>query len=99
MVLFVKINLGTPVRDVLKEDVKSRPVRKSKKEGIQRLYRSGKDKILGGVCGGIGEYLGVDPVIIRLIWIIAFFAWGIGLVAYIIAWIIIPRNPRHAWKD
>ena len=60
--------------------------------GPRRLYRSGRDKILGGVCGGIGEYLGVDPVIIRLLWIVATFAWGTGVLAYIIAWIIIPEE-------
>ena len=66
---------------------------------IKRLYRSGKDKILGGVCGGIGEYLGVDPVLIRLLWIASFFAFGTGILLYIIAWIIIPRNPKHKWVD
>lgn len=65
----------------------------------KRLYRSGKDKILGGVCGGIGEYLGVDPVLIRILWVFSIFAWGIGTLPYLIAWIIIPRNPRHVWKD
>jgi phage shock protein C len=65
---------------------------------VKRLYRSGKDKMLGGVCGGIAEYLGVDPVLIRLLWILAIFAWGSGILAYIIAWIIIPRNPNHKWK-
>ncbi|NIO45128.1 MAG: PspC domain-containing protein [Candidatus Aenigmarchaeota archaeon] len=65
---------------------------------MYRLYRSGKEKILGGVCGGIGEYLDVDPVIIRLLWIIGSFAWGFGILAYIIAWIIIPRNPNHKWN-
>jgi phage shock protein PspC (stress-responsive transcriptional regulator) len=63
----------------------------------RRVYRSGKDKILGGVCGGIAEYLDVDPVIIRLLWIVGTLAWGAGLILYIIAWIIIPRNPRHKW--
>jgi phage shock protein C len=63
----------------------------------RRLYRSGKDRILGGVCGGIGEYLGVDPVIVRLLWVIAALAWGSGIIAYIIAWVIIPRNPKHRW--
>jgi phage shock protein PspC (stress-responsive transcriptional regulator) len=57
-----------------------------------RLYRSGNDKILGGVCGGIGEYLGVDSVIIRLLWVIGTLAWGFGLLLYIIAWIIIPAE-------
>ncbi len=64
--------------------------------GIKRLYRSGKDKMLGGVCGGIAEYLGVDPVLIRLIWVIFALGWGTGILAYIIAWILIQRNPRDA---
>lgn len=67
--------------------------------GIKRLYRSGNDRLLGGVCGGIAEYLGVDPVLIRLLWVIFILLWGIGILAYIIAWIIIPRNPRHKWND
>lgn len=65
--------------------------------GGKRLYRSGKERILGGVCGGIGEYLEVDPVIIRLLWIVGCLAWGAGILLYIIAWIIIPRNPGHKW--
>jgi phage shock protein PspC (stress-responsive transcriptional regulator) len=65
---------------------------------IKRLYRSSKDRILGGVCGGIGEYLGIDPVVIRLVWIIfTLLSLGIGIIAYLIAWFIIPRNPRHKW--
>ena len=74
------------------------PVKRRKQE-IKRLYRSGKDKILGGVCGGIGEYLGVDPVIIRILWVLAVLGWGIGILAYVIAWVIIPRNPNHKWDD
>jgi phage shock protein C len=64
---------------------------------IRRLYRSGKDKILGGVCGGLGEYFHVDPVIIRLLFVILIFAWGLGILFYILAWIVIPRNPEHKW--
>jgi len=65
--------------------------------GVRRLYRSGKDRILGGVCGGIAEYLGVDPVIIRILWVVATLAWGFGILLYMILWIIIPRNPKHKW--
>jgi phage shock protein C len=62
----------------------------------KRLYRSGKDKVLGGVCGGIAEYLDVDPVIIRLIWIfLSLISLGAGILVYLIAWIIIPMNPKH----
>ena len=61
---------------------------------MKRLYRSDKERILGGVCGGMGEYLNVDPTIIRLLWILFAFS-GVGLLLYFIAWIIIPRNPKH----
>jgi len=58
----------------------------------KKLYLSETNKKLGGVCGGIGEYLGVDPTIIRLAWVIFALAGGSGLLAYIIAWMIIPKR-------
>ncbi|MBD3155315.1 MAG: PspC domain-containing protein [Candidatus Aenigmarchaeota archaeon] len=61
----------------------------------KRLYRSGKNKVIAGVCGGIGEYFNIDPVIVRLVWVLFALAYGSGLLAYIIAWIIIPKNPKH----
>ena len=60
------------------------------KQQPKRLFRSKKDRILAGVCGGIGNYFRVDPVIIRLIWAIFVFAGGFGILAYILAWLIIP---------
>ncbi|MEM7826970.1 MAG: PspC domain-containing protein [Candidatus Aenigmatarchaeota archaeon] len=60
----------------------------------KRLYRSEKDKVLGGVCGGLGEYFGVDPILIRLIWIIFVLVFGTGILAYLIAWIIIPKKTQ-----
>ncbi len=72
---------------------------KTSKKEITRIYRSGEERILGGVCGGIAEHLNVDPVLIRLIWIIFALAWGSGILVYIIAWVIIPRNPKHKWED
>jgi len=65
---------------------------------MKRLYRSGKERILAGVCGGIGEYTGIDPTIVRLVWVLFMFAGGTGLLAYLIAWLIIPPNPKHKWK-
>jgi len=59
----------------------------------QRLYRSTSEKIVGGVCGGLGEYFGVDPVLARLVFVVLAFGKGIGLVTYIVAWIIIPSRP------
>lgn len=61
----------------------------------KRLYRSRKNKILAGVCGGIGDYLNIDPVIVRLIWVATFFAGGAGLLLYIVAMIIIPVQPSQ----
>lgn len=59
----------------------------------KRLYRSPTDKIIGGVCGGLGEYLSVDPVFVRLLAVILLlFSHGFGFVAYVISWIIIPRR-------
>ncbi|OGI12274.1 PspC domain-containing protein [Candidatus Micrarchaeota archaeon RBG_16_36_9] len=66
---------------------------------VKRLYRSGKDRVLGGVCGGIGEYLDTDPTVIRLVWVIlTLLSFGMGILAYLIAWVIIPKNPNHKWK-
>ena len=73
-----------------------RPKRRNSSK-VRKLYRSGKNKIIGGVCGGVAEYLDVDPVIVRLLWVIGAFAWGAGIPLYIIAWIIMPRNPDHRW--
>jgi phage shock protein C len=54
--------------------------------------------MLGGVCGGLGEYFDIDPVIVRLLFVALAFAGGLGIILYIIAWIIIPRNPGHKWN-
>lgn len=79
---------------------KSAPVeQKVEKKPVKRLYRSGKDKLVAGVCGGIAEYLEIDPVIVRLLWAISVVFYGTGLVLYLIAWVIIPRNPEHKWEN
>ncbi len=56
----------------------------------KRLYRKSSNRVIGGVCSGLGDYFNVDTVIIRLAWALAVAIGGIGLLAYIIAWIIIP---------
>jgi phage shock protein C len=62
----------------------------------KRLYRSRTDKILAGICGGIGKYLDIDPIIIRLIFIVLLFTVGSGILIYLIAWILIPLEPEDA---
>jgi len=65
----------------------------------KKLYRSKKDCVIGGVCGGIAEYFDVDPTLIRLLAVLVFFLGGSGIIAYIIGWIIIPQNPNGNTKD
>jgi len=59
----------------------------------QRLYKSRKSKMIGGVAGGLGDYFDIDPVIVRVLFIITAFAWGVSIIAYILLWIILPDNP------
>lgn len=60
----------------------------------KRLYKSSTDKKLDGVCAGIAEYFGIDPTLIRLLWVFATLFVGCGIIAYIIAAVVIPRNPN-----
>jgi phage shock protein C len=59
----------------------------------KKLYKSNQNKMLDGVCGGIAEYFGIDPTVVRLLWVLFSLMGGCGILAYIIAAIIIPRNP------
>lgn len=56
-----------------------------------RLYKSKTNKFLCGVCGGIGEYFNIDPTLVRLAWVVFSMCGGSGMLAYIIAAIIIPE--------
>jgi phage shock protein PspC (stress-responsive transcriptional regulator) len=63
-------------------------------ETIKRIYRDPQNKMIGGVCTGLGNYFNVDYSVIRIIWLLLFLFAGLGFVAYIIAWIIIPEKPQ-----
>ncbi|MCW3122105.1 MAG: hypothetical protein JWQ38_1597 [Flavipsychrobacter sp.] len=56
----------------------------------ERLLRDPYDKVIGGVCSGIGHYFEMDPVIVRLVMVVLFLVFGIGFIAYLIAWAVIP---------
>lgn len=59
----------------------------------KRLYRSKSDRMLGGVCAGLAHFLGMDPTVIRLIFLVLFLLGGHGLLVYLILWIITPLEP------
>lgn len=60
---------------------------------MKNLYRSKRNRFVAGVCGGIGEYLEIDPTVIRVIWaLFTIFSMGVGILAYLAAWIIIPEE-------
>lgn len=80
----------------------AKPVKKTKKspeEPPRKLYRSKSDKVFGGVCGGFAEYFNIDSIIVRILWVVGCFMGGLGLVAYIASWIIIPENPIETKGD
>jgi len=66
---------------------------------MKKIYRSRKNKKVGGVCGGIAEYFDFDPTLVRLGAVILIFIWGAGLMAYIVAWAIIPERPAYIDVD
>lgn len=57
---------------------------------MKKIYRSRKDKVLFGVCGGLGDYFNIDPVLIRIIFILLISVKGIGFLIYLISALIIP---------
>ena len=59
----------------------------------KRLYRSNTDKMIAGVCGGLAQYLGVDPTIVRLVMLLLMFTGGAAVPIYLILWVITPLEP------
>lgn len=62
----------------------------------RRLYRSRRHRMIAGVCGGIAEYFGWDPALVRLVTVLSILLPGPQFLAYIIAWIVIPEEPASA---
>lgn len=65
----------------------------------KKLYRSSKDKMLGGVAAGLAEYFDIDPTIVRILFVISLFLGGAGVLAYIIMWIIVPEQPFTGYNQ
>jgi phage shock protein PspC (stress-responsive transcriptional regulator) len=59
----------------------------------RRLYRSVSDRKLAGVCGGVAEFFGIDTILVRVLWVMSCFFGLLGVLAYIVAWAVVPDNP------
>ena len=64
----------------------------------KKLYRKSNDRVFGGVCSGLGYYFNVDKVLVRLIWALTVVFAGVGLLAYLIAWIVIPVDTANSYN-
>jgi phage shock protein C len=63
---------------------------------VKRVYRSKSERVLAGVCGGLGEYFNIDPTLVRILFILFALVVGGGILLYIILWILIPEEPQVA---
>jgi phage shock protein C len=63
---------------------------------VKRLMRSSRDKKIGGVCAGLADYFDLDPTIVRIVWLLAIFFAGTGLLVYLVLWIALPLAPIDA---
>ena len=64
----------------------------------KRLYKARGQRMVCGVCGGVAEYFGIDPTLVRLAFLLLAAGWGSGLLAYIVAAIIIPGPPADPYR-
>lgn len=62
---------------------------------VKKLYKNKRDAKLCGVCSGIADYFNIDPTIVRLAWVLFFLAAGSGIIAYIIAALIMSDDPNY----
>lgn len=62
-------------------------------EHVRRFYRSRDERVIWGICGGLGKYFGVDPVLIRVIWVVTVIFAGWSILAYLILRLVVPLEP------
>jgi len=89
--------MGTP-EDFAEEEGEEEPGIASEAKRKRRLYRDPDHRVLGGVCGGLGAYFNIDPVILRIIFVVLFFATGVALLAYLVLWIAVPKAVNTAQR-
>jgi len=95
----VIVIMGTP--EAISNEDEEKPHTSGKKfyhTGGRRLYRDPEDKVLGGVCGGLGAYFSIDPVILRILFVLIFFIGGSGVLVYLVLWIVVPKASSTAQR-
>jgi len=92
---FIETTLGQPEAFV---DESENEVPKSSSKETRRFFRNPDEKVIGGVCSGIGAYFDIDPVWIRVLFLVLLFFTGIGFITYVILWAAIPEAKTTAQK-
>jgi len=87
--------MGDP-HEIIGEEESPRAAQE-KRTGPRRIFRDPEDRMIGGVCSGLGAYMGIDPVIMRILFVL-FLIFGIGFLVYIILWIVVPEARTTAQK-
>lgn len=90
-------DFGEP-RDTAQAGTESSPeaaAEEFREPGPRKLYRSRTERSIAGICGGLGEYFGTDPTMIRLLTLLLILFGGLSIWAYIILWIVIPEEPAR----
>lgn len=92
--------MGKPEEYLNGEEFQEEPKQKRTyyRRSTRRLYRDPGDAVLGGVCGGLGAYFGIDPIWFRIIFIILTLGYLSGVLIYLIMWIVVPRAETHTQK-
>lgn len=84
--------MGKPEDYIIEDDEPVKPNNfTTTNKSYKKIYRDGEKRILGGVCSGLGHYFNIDPVWVRILFILLFFAYGLSFVIYLILWVIIPK--------
>ena len=83
--------MGKPEDYIIEEEPNTNYHYSSNPKQAKKIYRDGEKRILGGVCSGLGHYLNVDPVWIRIIFVLLLFLYGSSFIIYFVLWIIIPK--------
>ncbi len=94
----VLLQMGPIEGDEATENSASSPSQKFNERPAKRLFRDTENSLLGGVSSGFASYFNIDPVVVRLLWVVSVFIFGFGVPLYIVLWIIVPEAKTTAEK-